>query len=459
MPDLRQLVQRQMQQVELRPFTLEGFHRRRDRRHRNQRIGSMVLAGAIGLAAVGVALDAFRHSTEPTPLAPTITADNAASLRLAWMADLPDPVNAADASYGEGITLADGVLFVTDRQDGRLYAFDEHCGEGGETCQPLWKTERIDVTQLMPDGPVVADGRVIIGADHSLMAYATNCASGGAVCRPDWRMTLNGALFTQPVVSNGVVYSATAEGRVGRMVAVAVDCATAGTACRPLWTSAPQGEELVTGPVIGHVVYANDGAFAHQETDRAYAFSLDCRDGCGPVWQGRSDEAFMGVATQSGGKVFIGTGPDGTVSMRLARCMGTSSSCDPVWVGSTANTVNIPRPAVGDGMVVVDSSQDSLVRAFPVRCSTPCDPAWTAFPRSVDQNAIVIRDGVVWIASPNDGLIAYAARCGTGKALCTPLWQSAGVDGTPGQRAVAVGDGMVFAASDITGDVYAFSPA
>ena len=46
MPETRPLLESVMERVELRPFTLEGFHDRRDHKRRNQRIA----AGAVGIA-------------------------------------------------------------------------------------------------------------------------------------------------------------------------------------------------------------------------------------------------------------------------------------------------------------------------------------------------------------------------------------------------------------------------
>ena len=52
MPETRPLLERVMERVELRPFTLEGFHDRRDRKRRNQRIA----AGVVGIAVFVVAV-------------------------------------------------------------------------------------------------------------------------------------------------------------------------------------------------------------------------------------------------------------------------------------------------------------------------------------------------------------------------------------------------------------------
>src|SRR5438552_3182739 len=70
MPDLRPLVEREMERVELRPFTLDGFHRRRDRKRRNRRIGAGVVALAFALAATGLVVRAFDRSAAPIPASP-----------------------------------------------------------------------------------------------------------------------------------------------------------------------------------------------------------------------------------------------------------------------------------------------------------------------------------------------------------------------------------------------------
>jgi hypothetical protein len=55
MPSDRSLVEREMQRVELQPFTLEGFHRRRERRERNHRIR----AGVVAFVVVAITAGAF----------------------------------------------------------------------------------------------------------------------------------------------------------------------------------------------------------------------------------------------------------------------------------------------------------------------------------------------------------------------------------------------------------------
>lgn len=53
MPSDRSLLEREMQRLELRSFTLEGFHRRRQRKDRNRRIRTAVVALALVAGTIG----------------------------------------------------------------------------------------------------------------------------------------------------------------------------------------------------------------------------------------------------------------------------------------------------------------------------------------------------------------------------------------------------------------------
>jgi hypothetical protein len=65
MPDDRSLLEREMQRLELRPFTLEGFQRRREQRQRNRRIRAGVLAVLVAVAGTGALVRAFSSGTVP----------------------------------------------------------------------------------------------------------------------------------------------------------------------------------------------------------------------------------------------------------------------------------------------------------------------------------------------------------------------------------------------------------
>ncbi len=63
----RSILERQMERVELRPFTLEGFHRQRRRKQRNHRVGTAVVALAVAAAGIGGFLRAFSSGPGTRP--------------------------------------------------------------------------------------------------------------------------------------------------------------------------------------------------------------------------------------------------------------------------------------------------------------------------------------------------------------------------------------------------------
>jgi hypothetical protein len=65
MPDDRSLLERELQRVELRPFTLDGFHRDRRRKERNRRIANALVALLVAGVAIGGVLRAFSSGSVP----------------------------------------------------------------------------------------------------------------------------------------------------------------------------------------------------------------------------------------------------------------------------------------------------------------------------------------------------------------------------------------------------------
>ena len=63
----RSLLERQMERVELRPFTLDGFHRRRERKQRNRRIATVVVVLAVAAAGLAGVPRAFLSGPGPRP--------------------------------------------------------------------------------------------------------------------------------------------------------------------------------------------------------------------------------------------------------------------------------------------------------------------------------------------------------------------------------------------------------
>jgi hypothetical protein len=72
MSDPRSLLQREMERIPLRPFTIDGFYARRDRKRRNQRIAAVlvavvIFAAPIALFALGISSDRTQTPAGPRP--------------------------------------------------------------------------------------------------------------------------------------------------------------------------------------------------------------------------------------------------------------------------------------------------------------------------------------------------------------------------------------------------------
>src|SRR5919109_4298107 len=65
MPSDRSILERQIDRIELGPFTLEQFHRRRNRKQRNRRIGAAVVGLAVAAAGIGALVRPFTSTTIP----------------------------------------------------------------------------------------------------------------------------------------------------------------------------------------------------------------------------------------------------------------------------------------------------------------------------------------------------------------------------------------------------------
>jgi hypothetical protein len=97
MPETRPLLERVMERVELRPFTLEGFHDRRDRKVRNRRIAAGVVGIAVFVGLIGILTSGGWYDRTETPAVPGATETGPAETE-------PPP---APASPGVG-TCSDG---------------------------------------------------------------------------------------------------------------------------------------------------------------------------------------------------------------------------------------------------------------------------------------------------------------------------------------------------------------
>lgn len=416
MSDLRSIVDRELARVELRPFTLEGFHRRRDRKRRNQRITAAVLALAIAVVAVDGLMRAFRAEQHHIPVGPTITPENASRLKLAWQTDR------STVRLGRVLTVSPGVVFAiggTGDHDDTLYAYPIDCGRAGATCEPMWTFQ----LPPRPDGgssdiryAMVSGGTdrilYLVGAD-TLFALPASCGSGGATCEPRWSAHIGpGGGGIQ--VEGDIVYLNSVDRRI---VAFPTRCSTP---CQPIWEKTGW-LSLVVGDGVAYEGTGGDNASV-----TAYPMSCYGNDGCVPLWAWtpRSLAPHLEVRAVVG-DVYVWTDP-GPSPLGEIEALPTScrSTCEPVWrsdrpylLGAEDGTAYVGgfcsracHPAVG------------VVSAYPSSCSrSPCEPVWTATSPNVlttDRgngfDPVAIAQGVVYVGDHNDPrgtLHAFTGGC------------------------------------------------
>jgi hypothetical protein len=451
----------------------EGLGRRRDRKRRNQRIASAVLALIIAVVAIGGLFSSFRRGVHHEPASPTITPSNVSDLKLVWSANLDSPASVVTNNYLHVAwpfppTVSDGVVYV--ETDTTLYAFDATCSAGGATCEPLWVA---DTGTGFSSPPTVADGVVYVTRVGRLHAFAADCGTSGVTCTSSWTAD-TGRAYGSPVVADGIVYDYDAVD--GTVYAFKVKCATGGATCKPLWT-APTTPTTRQPPlavarvgyflpaVSGGIVYAV--AKADDRIDRLYAFDA----GTGKrLWlaetphpHGKSIDS-GNTPVVAGGLVFVDFGD--TLYGFLASCQTDGGMCDPAWTwsfpGSSPGS-HAMSPVVAGGVVYLKSFSSETagqMYAFPVNCGTggvTCNPTWTA---ADDGWGGVVAGGDLVISTSNSAQVldAYPASCATGGSTCEPAWRATTPTGAP---SAVIANGVVFVGTDggvsrIGGRLYAF---
>jgi hypothetical protein len=154
----RSLLEREMQRVELRPFTTEGFHRRRERKQRSRRIATAVVVLAVAAAAIGGLARAFLSGPETRP------ADQPSSRFLGtWTStELLFDESAQTMTIRRA---EDGALDITLHDDSSVRCSDRQTRTAGvDTPSTLTGTGRLEgPTTLVVPFPVLAcvgvDGR------------------------------------------------------------------------------------------------------------------------------------------------------------------------------------------------------------------------------------------------------------------------------------------------------------
>jgi outer membrane protein assembly factor BamB len=395
--------------------------------------------------------------------------------------------------------IANGILYVITNQ---LYAFDAagatDCSAAPTSCTPLWTAPAANST-----GMTIANGVVFVTDAEGVQAYdaagSTNCSGTPKVCAPLWQTSTNtgsGPGFSpgtgSPVVANGVLYvpgygDGLAPNLGGALVA-AFDTAGSkgctvyngfGDICVPMWTTTgvPESSSNTGSPAIaGGVIYiANSTLYAFDA-----AGSTDCSGTpkvCAPLWTAAtSGGATYSAPAVANGTVYVGAWNGLLYAFDAAGATNCSVSdntrtCTPLWTAIASNSIG-GTPAVANGFVYI-VSEDGTLSAFDAagskNCSgtvtaKTCTPLWASASGGSGydtSSSPAVANGVVYFSSTNGGTYGYDAAGSTnctvsgGITTCAPLWGA--VTGYIGGGSPAIVNGVIYINVSGDGVVYAYS--
>ncbi len=107
MSDPRSVIDRALERVDLRPFTIQAFHRRREQKRRRQRIAAGVVGVTVGLFAVLIGTSIVRSGPAPAPASPHPPPPAPRQAQLTFSDDAG--IIAIDLASGRRYVLAPGV--------------------------------------------------------------------------------------------------------------------------------------------------------------------------------------------------------------------------------------------------------------------------------------------------------------------------------------------------------------
>jgi dipeptidyl aminopeptidase/acylaminoacyl peptidase len=180
MPDRPSTIQRELDRVQVRPYSIDEFHRRRDRKQRNQRIRAGLLAAIVAIVGTAVIWRAFDATPARTPAGrvhPTVS-------QL-----IPSPIKVAHAPI---VVRPGSIAFVDWHRDGTgIFVYDPTSGRH-------WTLVNLGCTSL-PGGTRSCPGVRVNGMswspDGTELAFSLQQTHGSHQQKPTW---------TFPVTTEGI---------------------------------------------------------------------------------------------------------------------------------------------------------------------------------------------------------------------------------------------------------------
>jgi outer membrane protein assembly factor BamB len=180
------------------------------------------------------------------------------------------------------------------------------------------------------------------------------------------------------------------------------------------------------------------------------------------VWSTQFDGGVISTPSVADGVVYVATRTDqGDRQSKLyafaADCGGPS--CAALWEANIGlDGAYGSSPAIVNGVVYV-ASLDGNLYAFAVGCARngrTCTPLWIGA-HGGSHTSPAVAGGVVYAASDDGRLLAFSVGCGTDGSICDPLW--VGEPATPSESiggSPIVANGVVYVGTH-EGRVYAFA--
>jgi outer membrane protein assembly factor BamB len=278
--------------------------------------------------------------------------------------------------------------------------------------------------------PAIAAGIVYVGSNDGYL-YAFRGKTGKRV----WRVR-TGLLVgsSSPTVVDGVVYLGTLTNVEMGGALYAIDAATGAVK----WQADLGSSASASSPsVLGDTVYVGNS------NGNVLAFPTSCSTPCNPKWLYELGGGFeIGTPVIADGRIFVSAdGAGGSFVYALPASCG-DFVCEPIWHADTVTPFTFASPAVADGVVY---TQGFKLYAFDENCGTGgavCKPLWRGDARGASSPAVA--NGVVYAGSAEGRLYAYAAGCGSGGRTCKPLYRGPRTGGTPFATSPAVVAGKVY---------------
>ena len=306
--------------------------------------------------------------------------------------------------------------------------------------------------------PAVYDGSVIVGSnDGRLYSWAT---STGSI---ELDIEIGDAILSSPFVLQGMIYVGSNNGRLYGFLA---SCGpTRADGCQPA-LAVETGGAVESSPV-------GNGSTVYVGSNNGNLYAVNTSTGA-IRWSDLLGSSVSSSPALFGNTVVVGSGD------QLFAVNATNG--DILWTGVTGGTVT-SSPAVVGGKVFV-GSEDGKLYAYPLDCSSTCQPDWSVnigspiqsspaiaygdvFVGANDgilssyqisthkllwkadlggslQSSPAVANGVVYIGSTDDSIYALNAH-GCGVAQCQPLWSAA--TGGPITSSPAVANGQLFIGS------------